>query len=218
MPAPVEHRLEVPKTARYYTVGDAAGARDVWFVLHGYSQLAAQFITYFSGVARPGRLIVAPEALHRYYTDHAAKLVGATWMTREDRSSDIADYVRYLDRLAEVVLARVPSGIRVCVLGFSQGGTTASRWVAMGAVRPQRLIVWGEALPHDLDLGAYGDRLRAVDLMFVAGERDQFVTAEKLALEEARLQAAGLPYRLVRFPGGHRLDRTTLAALAEGAA
>ena len=44
-PAPHTHHLRVARTARYYTLGGGGLApRVVWFVLHGYGQLAGQFI------------------------------------------------------------------------------------------------------------------------------------------------------------------------------
>ena len=31
------NRIQVPRTARYFTIGDREGADEVWLVLHGYS-------------------------------------------------------------------------------------------------------------------------------------------------------------------------------------
>src|SRR5206468_1825615 len=122
--------IRVARTARYETLGSETTAREVWFVLHGYGQLAASFIQAFSVLDDGTRLIVAPEALNRFYlvgVDSGAaaeRPVGATWMTREDRDAEIADYVEYLDALAAQVLGAVRRGERpprVIVLGFSQG-------------------------------------------------------------------------------------------------
>ena len=62
-----EHRITVPRTARYYTLGEAVTASELWLVLHGYGQLARFFLRPFEGMER-GRLIAAPEALSRFYT------------------------------------------------------------------------------------------------------------------------------------------------------
>src|SRR5919202_1046254 len=101
-----EHHITVTRTARYVTLGDVHEAlRQVWFVCHGYEQLPARFRQPSEDLAEGPRLIVAPEALSRFYvesgagTRHADVPVGATWMTREDRLSEIADYVSYLDGL-----------------------------------------------------------------------------------------------------------------------
>src|SRR5690606_29110285 len=107
-----EQHTTVPRTARYYTLGRAGPELgQVWFVCHGYGQLAARFIRRFRGLDNGRRLIVAPEALSRFYVgDHGGphgpeSRVGATWMTREDRLREIDDYVRYLDLLHDHVMA-----------------------------------------------------------------------------------------------------------------
>ena len=234
---PRVHHVEVPRTARYYTLGPGgAEARAVWIALHGYGQLAEYFARNFvpivDGAAGGGALVVVPEALSRFYLPAAggapgganpAARVGATWMTREDRLNEIGDYVRYLDRVldaateaAGVDLARAP----LAVLGFSQGATTACRWAAHrwaahrhadGVAPATRVVLWGGGVPHDFDLaGADGDALRAARLTLVAGDADEFATAAVVAEQEARLDRAGIAFASMHFVGGHRLHAETL--------
>jgi len=214
-----EHRIEVVRSARYFTLGpEDASAKELWFVLHGYGQLAAQFIRVFDALDDGTRFIVAPEALNRFYlanvdtTPAAERPVGATWMTREDREREIVDYLGYLDRVADSVRARVPHA-RVTVLGFSQGTATAARWVARGDIRPMHTILWGGFLPPELDLGEQHP-LRRSQLFIVSGEHDRFVTTERVVEEEHRLQTAGLSYELIRYPGGHGIARDRLKELS----
>lgn len=212
-PPPVERQLTIPRTARYYLLGGET-APEIWVVLHGFGQLAARFIRSFAPVAGPARLIVAPEALNYYYTNHEAKKSGATWMTSENRLVQIADYVRYLDLLlADVSAGR--SGLRVEVHGFSQGAATASRWVALGKVRPSRLVLWGGGVPPDLDLDKHGSRLTEAGLTRIIGDRDQFVSEEMVTEESGRLNAAGVKYELKQFSGGHLIPWTVLQTLTE---
>ena len=225
-----EHHLEVVRTARYWTLGEGPGADEVWFVLHGYKQLARRFLRRFEPIARPGRIVVAPEALSRFYVSSGqgrhgpASVVGATWMTREDREHEIRDYVRYLDRLADEVLGEVSpergavsaegGPPAVTVLGFSQGVATATRWVVHGRVRPARLLLWGDFTPPDLDLGAAAPALDPVDVVAIRGTADSALSP-KLAEEEAeRLSGAGIRVRTVRYEGGHEIDAATLVSLA----
>ena len=42
------------------------------------------------------------------------------------------------------------------------------------------------------------------------GTTDDFATPETVAAEEDRPRRAGVPYRLVRFDGGHRMDAEML--------
>lgn len=228
MTEPRQHHLEVPRTARYWTLGSHAAPDEVWFVLHGYKQLARRFLRRFEPIARPGRLIVAPEGLSRFYVSsgggrHGAEsVVGASWMTREDRLTEIGDYVRYLDRLADRVLGARPEdaddGPRpTCtVLGFSQGVATACRWVVQGRVAPDRLLLWGDFLPPDLQLSAAERALEGVDVVLVRGEDDAALSPKLAAKEAERLDASALRVRTVRYAGGHEIDRGALEALASG--
>src|SRR5690242_1913739 len=154
-----EHHLSVARTARYFTLGSPGpGTRELWLVCHGYGQLASRFLRPFSALDDGTRLIVAPEGLSRFYSDpNQHERVGASWMTREDRLTEIDDYVRYLDAVhAEVRSAGGGGTSRLVVLGFSQGVATACRWVARGSVPVERLIAWGGELPPELDLTMLG--------------------------------------------------------------
>jgi len=223
---PERHQLSVRRTARYLTLGHPSPAtRELWYVCHGYGQLAAEFIGHFAPLDDGTRVVVAPEALNRFYKNpepsrHKQGGVGATWMTSEGRELEIEDYVAYLDVLHEHVLAgataagaRAP---RVRVLGFSQGAATAARWVALGRVRADELVLWGGLMPPDLSEDGRR-RLAGVPLTVVYGTRDQYATQKVLADEAARLARIGLSPRRVTFEGGHRLDDGTLSAIAADA-
>jgi predicted esterase len=212
---PVAHHLVVPRTARYFTEGEVEAAQEVWFVLHGYSMLAASFLTWFEAAARPGRLLVAPEGLSRAYFEEAgARRVGASWMTREDREVEIEDYVRYLDLLADRVLNGAARDARVEVHGFSQGTATACRWLGLGRLRASRLVLWAGGVPPDLPLDRLRAALRETAFVIALGSRDRYVSEADVEREAARLAAAGITPELRRFEGGHRVDRATLSAFA----
>lgn len=218
----IERPLRTWRTARYYVVGTpGAAVREVWFVCHGYGQLAASFAKDFENLAGAERIIVAPEALSRFYLDAldqsaGERRVGATWMTREDRESEIADYVGYLDAVFAAVMRELPApGARVHVLGFSQGVTTVMRWLALGTARADALTLWAGGLPHDLALDAHAGRFGRMKVTVVAGERDRLVGEEPLAAARERLFSAGIDHQLVRFAGGHRLDDAVLRQLAD---
>ena len=213
-----EHRLTTTRRARYYTLGDTVDAADdIWFVIHGFGQLAGPFLRQFERISRPRRLLVAPEALNRYYSKvgpsgtHADAEVGATWMTKEDRENEIADYVDFLDAVFEEF---VTPGARITVLGFSQGVATAARWLASGRGRTDRFVVWAGTLPPDLELESLGARLAGAPLILVSGSGDQYARWVNLAENRARLSAAGIAFELLGFDGGHRLDDATLDLLA----
>ena len=219
---PTEHHISVQRAARYFTLGEPGPAiTDLWFACHGYGQLAAEFAKEFECIEAPDRLIVVPEALSRFYGPagtgfHAADAkIGATWMTREDRDNEIIDYVNYLDLLYEKVVRGLDrSKLRINVLGFSQGGATANRWLTRGKAKADRMIMWGSLLASDADLNAAAEFFRNVELTIVYGVRDQFGNPEMIADYEKTLRDKGIAYSLMSFDGGHRMDREALKKLA----
>ena len=220
-----EHHLAVRRTARYFTLGhDTERPDELWIVCHGYGQLAARFLARFEPVANARRLIVAPEGLNRYYLDtrpvpHGPDAkVGATWMTREDRLSDISDYVAYLDTLLDAVregLAAPPS--RIVALGFSQGVATVARWLALGRSRVDEVILWAGTIPTDVH-PADGARLfHGARLVLVLGTADPATPPLVVDAQRARLDEAGASCEIVRYDGGHEIDAATLRRLAAAA-
>lgn len=216
--------IAVRRSARLALLGPREPAvRELWYVLHGYGQLAAPFLEDFRAIDDGTRLIVAPEALSRFYEGdvqarlHKEAKVGASWMTREDRTAEIADYLAYLDTVHESMLASIAGAEHppaITVLGFSQGGATAARWVASGRVNAARLVVWGSQFPPELDLADRDAPLRRAETTLVIGTTDIFATPKIVAKETARLTDAGFPFRFVTFHGGHRMDDDTLRALS----
>lgn len=204
-----EHRIAVSRSARYFTIGRPQ--REVWFVLHGYGQLAARFLRHFTPLDDGTRLVVAPEGLSRFYLteDPAERRVGASWMTKEDRQAEIENYVQYLDAVFEECVRSLDRAqVKVTLLGFSQGSATACRWFTMGKSRIDRLVVWGGEVPPDVELP------RSVRLSLVYGSRDEYFTPKIITATEARLRAHDVPYKLVPFDGGHEIDAEVLKRVA----
>jgi predicted esterase len=205
------HDLVVPRTARYAALGPPE-ARDVWVVLHGYGQQAADFLRPFRALDDGTRRLVAPEALSRFYAEGMQGRVGASWMTSEARLNEISDYVTYLDALADALALTEQHTLHV--LGFSQGAATACRWALLGTAPVTRLTLWAGRVPPDLDLDAHAAGLADLDLTVVVGTQDPYLDAEAVEAEHHRLLAHDVPHRLRRFDAGHRLHTATLQRLA----
>jgi predicted esterase len=213
-----EHRLAVSRRVRYFTLG-SGDPREVWFACHGYGQLASRFLEKLRVLDDGRRWLVAPEALSRFYLTESPteRRVGASWMTREDRLSEIEDYVQYLDAVYADVFGHVDRAqVTVHALGYSQGASTVSRWTALGKASIDRLVLWGGELPPDLDLSREpaAGRLRAARLTFVYGRSDEFITPKIVATAVDRLRQHDIPYREIPFDGGHELSATVLQELA----
>jgi len=216
MPASVRtQRLTVERTARFATLG-TPGNPEWWIVLHGYGQCASDFLRAFAPLATDPRYIIAPEALSRFYVDDMDehRNVGASWMTREAREDEIADYVRYLDALWFRLTDEAPSPPKhLTVLGFSQGAATASRWCTYGDASVDRLVLWAGDLAHDIDLAEHAAAWADWDLAVVWGEDDPYLSDDRKQALLQRLQSHHLSAAVHTFAGAHRLDRRVLQAL-----
>ncbi|TPG65909.1 alpha/beta hydrolase [Hymenobacter nivis] len=211
-----EHHLVVPRTARYQQLGTpSAATRRVWFVCHGYGQLAAYFIRHFAALAAadPGLVVVAPEGLSRFYLHGHAGRVGASWMTRDDRQHEIDDQLTFLNQLASHVLGRCPAGVPVTVLGFSQGTATAGRWLVGAPFRPAHLVLWAGAFPPDTNPAATDQLIQNLPITLVIGEHDEYLTPAAVAEQQAHLQQLGALVAVYTFAGGHTLNQEVIAQL-----
>lgn len=213
----MQHHLSVTRTARYITAGTiSAELQEVWFVCHGQGQLAEYFIKPFQSLTDDGRrLIVAPEALSRFYLDPVQQRVGAIWMTREDRLNEIQDYINYLNTLYEHIFSQIDrQTVKVTVLGFSQGVATVGRWLNAGKAQADRLIIWAGQIPAELDEHGNWPIFQKLDLQVVVGNEDEYVTAEFVDAQLAILRRHNIEPKLTTFEGTHRLSVEVLKQLA----
>ena len=212
-----EHHLTITRTARYYQLGElSARTRRVWFVCHGYGQLATYFSRHFAFLteADPLTVVIAPEGLSRFYLAGNSGRVGASWMTRDDRQHEIQDHVNFLNQLAEKVLAECLPDVEITVLGFSQGTATVARWLAQAWFRPVHLILWAGGFPEDLEPEIARELLQNLRLTVAIGTSDEYIDAPKLETQLQLLRQLGATPAVVTFTGKHELNRDLLARLA----
>jgi predicted esterase len=140
-------------------------------------------------------------------------------MTAEDREAEIEDYVRYLDMLHQQIFSTVRrDGVRLWVLGFSQGVATVARWVARSKIEADRVILWSGSLPQELDADDAAALAVRAPLTIVSGKRDEYATPERVAAQRDALNRLSLPYEIIAFDGGHDIDASTLVSIADGSA
>lgn len=207
------HALRVRRTARVEVHGDPRTARETWILVHGYAQVAADMLAACKPLESRERLLVVPEALSRFYRRGSSGPIGASWMTRELREDEIADYVEYLDEVARWSERELGAPQRRVALGFSQGAATVWRWATLGTTRLERLVSFGGGVPPDVELVRARARLDATRIELVRGRGDAYHTAEWLERDRTRLAEAELACMTLEFDGGHELPPEVLAQL-----
>jgi len=204
--------LNLPYKARYFQIGSLnENTKHLWFVCHGYGQLGESFLNKFKFMDNGENCIVAPEGLNRFYLEGFSGKVGATWMTREDRLTDIENYMNYLQLIYDQILTDPPQGdFKISILGFSQGVATISRWVTQSDCHFDRLFLWAGIFPPDLNFDFSQSKLKGKEIFLIYGNQDPFLTEEhSTRLEEAIARLQITPQKIT-FEGGHELHPSTL--------
>lgn len=212
------HRLSVTKTARYCTIGELNnGTKEIWFICHGYGQLASDFISEFELLDDGTRYIVAPEALSRFYLKNGLREIGASWMTSLEREDEISDYLNLLGAVYQEVMNEADKfslkKVRTVLLGFSQGTATATRWFENMNGNLSNLVLWGGHLAAEANLmnGHYDHS----DIWLIYGAEDKFLLPLYFEEDIRLLTKYNIKHRLLSFNGGHIIDGTTLDKLAK---
>jgi predicted esterase len=197
--------IEIKKKARFYTNDpDLSKIENIWFLLHGYGQLAGSFINKFTLLDNGKNLLVSPEALSRFYLDNGFGKMGASWMTREERDNEIEDYVDYLTSLYQLMKEKINKPIvKLNVFAFSQGTSTACRWLQRSGIKADNLILWGSFFPPDFDLGKADNSFNKI--MLVTGTEDQFFSPSALEEGKKLLKEYGVSYKVHIFDGEHEM-------------
>ncbi len=163
---------------------------------HGYGQNAAIFLEEMRRLPGADRWrIVSVQGLHRFYT-RGDQAVVASWMTREDRETAIADNINYLQRVVAEVAGDAAT---IAWLGFSQGASMAARAAARVEPRGSQLILLGGDIPPDVRDDPH---VTLPPVLLGCGTGDTWYTP-RLEQDVAFLQKRAIPHEVVRFDGGH---------------
>ena len=211
----IQKHFPVQKTARYFSFGEKKNnIKYLWIVLHGYSHLAEEFIKQFEVLDNDETLLIAPEGLSRFYVKGYFGNVGASWMTKEDRMTDIMDNINYLDALLKNVLNEMRNlPEKIIVLGFSQGGATAARWAAVTGHKINHLIIHSSEFPKDISDESLKHLNEKTKTWIVYSNHDEFIDEELFQKEFRYLDERNFVYEKVFFEGKHEIKKETLEIL-----
>ena len=210
------HTLSVTRTAHYYTLGTPGShIKNVWLVCHGYGQLARTFIHRFSDLDDGKTLIIAPEGLNYFYWGGFSGDPVATWMTRENRLDEIADYTNYLQQLYDYFITPLSAEVKISFLGFSQGVQTISRYLLAKQPHFHRLVLWAGLLPDDLNFKQARSYFAEKELHFIYGTEDELIKEKYIQWQLDFAERQQLDLTVHQFKGKHVVERAALLKLVE---
>lgn len=193
----MEINFKHPKTFRVEVL--EGNKNHLLYALHGYGQLSKFFIRKFDPLI-DDYTIVAPEGMHRFYRNGTSGRVGASWMTKEMRETDISDNIEWLSAL-DTSFEEKNKGAKKTILGFSQGGATAIRWAKYGGLEIEQLIIWGTDFPpEEIGIG----EIPVKEKVFVVGENDPYFPEDRRKKLVEIYTNEG--FEIVTYNGEHDID------------
>ena len=211
----IKKTLQIEKKARYFLLGNPGNDTSiVWVVLHGYGMLSEFFIQKFKKLENKNTLILAPEALNRFYIDTNYGRVGASWMTKDERQDDIKENIKYLNSLMDQIIKEIGHNrFKINVLGFSQGGATACRWLFKSGLKFENLIMWAGDIPKDTLTEENRLKWNDMNTHLVMGKKDELINEEMKAKFLKLVTDYKLDYKLTLYDGDHRIYPDVLMEL-----
>lgn len=204
------------KIARYSTYGTLGPkTKYFWFALHGSKMLCEQMLYKFKAFNSEEHFVLAPEALLRFYEKDFGGPVVASWMTKRDRLEEIEDFSAYLSGLYSSFEAQLPHTCVKSILAFSQGGTTAFRWLHTRKVEVDHLIPYACWIPEDISLSESKTDLSKINLLFTYGTEDQFLTDKRIAMVNEVIAQNKLTVKSLPYKGDHRVKKEQLQNIFE---
>lgn len=196
---------------RYFDNGvSPEKTKAIWFIFHGYRQLANFFIKKFDLLKQNDIRVIAPEGLSKFYIQQSRGRVGASWMTRENRLMDIDNYISYINSVYTEVIKEYTEIPEIHALGFSQGAATVCRWVLNQQIEVRSLILWAGLFPPDVDFSEGREFLTDKQIYFVYGNKDPYLSDERFKEYHELNEKLNVSPEVLEFDGGHDIDEGIL--------
>lgn len=197
-----------------YQVSGLDTASNLVIVFHGYGQLAKYFIQKFRPLNQTCR-IVAPQGLSRFYLEGFYGRVGATWMTKEERETDIFNYLTYIREVTEKELENCPKDAKVHLIGFSQGAATATRFAMNTQLEISSLSLWAGIFPPDLNFPHLKSKLENIPVSVILGRKDQFINDDRMIEMSDLIKKIGIEPDITWYDGAHTIEIEPLIKLKD---
>lgn len=187
--------------------------RNVWLVCHGLGYLSRYFLRHFDHLKTTENYIIAPQAPAKYYLDQSFRKVGASWATRENTAMEMTNAFHYLDQIYEA--ERLGEADHLILLGYSQGVSVISRWVAQRKLRPAQLVIHSGKVPAELTAQDF-EHLAGCKISHIYGKKDKLLDQINPDDQKKNLERLfpSSPKTFV-FEGGHEMSRKALSWIPE---
>ncbi|GAA4320710.1 esterase [Pontixanthobacter gangjinensis] len=186
--------------------------KNVWLVFHGIGYLSRYFLKYFKHLDPEENYIIAPQAPSKYYLNGEYRHMGASWLTRENTEAEIENVTRYLDAVYEA--EKLGEVTNLNILGYSQGVSIATRFIARRKIKCKNLIMHSGKVPQELAAKDF-NFLKDANFTYIYGTEDEYLKSGIVEVEEKRLrQLFPDNFDILTFEGGHEVNTKLISKFA----
>ena len=211
----IEKEVSYTANNTYHTLNKLTEkTKNVWMVFHGMGYLSKYFINYFSELNADENYIIAPQAPSKYYQDKAFKHVGASWLTRENTLTETKNILNFVDAVFEK--ENSVTFPNLIVLGYSQGVSIATRWIASRKIQCDKLILHSGGIPIELQAADFEFLKSSSQVVYIYGDKDQYITEARKT--EEQLKGSELFQKRLNievFDGIHEISREFLLKISK---
>ncbi len=200
----MQKTTEYTSTNTYDTLNTLnESTKNVWLVFHGIGYLSRFFTSYFTTLNAEENYIICPQAPAKYYKDANYRRVGASWLTKENTSIDTENVLNYIDSVLKT--ENLPDNINLIVLGYSQGVSIASRWIAKRKQVCKKLILISGVFPVELTAKDFS-HLPNLKVSHTVGTNDPIFEKVNVKKQEDRMLTIFPKIQYINHNGGHKMD------------
>jgi predicted esterase len=142
------------------------------------------------------------------------KHVGASWLTREDTREETKNVLAYVDAVWQEEFKE--QEFNFIILGYSQGVSIATRWMASRKIQCDHLVLHSGAIPKELRPNDFDYLSTNTPVTYIYGDKDEYID------EARKTEQSLLGGRLFRdrlrievFDGIHEVNTDFILSLSE---
>ena len=205
-----EKEVSYQSTNSYSTLNTLTDkTKNVWFVCHGIGYLSRYFLKYFNTLNPEENYIIAPQAQSKYYLGSKYRHVGASWLTKENTAKETKNVMHYFDAVLEA--EKLPANVNLIVLGYSQGVSVATRYVASRKIKCSRLLLLSGGIPEELTQADFKFLEGEAKVTLLYGDKDEYLREAFMVNALKRFDKLfGETSKVIVFDGIHEVKKELL--------
>ncbi len=213
-----ENSISYTHTNTYTTLNKVTqNTKNIWVVFHGMGYLSKYFVKYFEDLNPEENYIIAPQAPSKYYQDKRFKYIGASWLTKENIETEKENLYSYLDQVWKAELVAIQkSSARLILMGYSQGVSVVTRWMASRKINCDFLLLHSGAIPSELSPIDFTHLSLSTPVTYLYGDKDEYITeARKTEQQLSGTSLFGNRLKIEVFSGVHEVYIPYLKKITE---